>query len=448
MRKVKKHIGLIIILMIVIAFPTSLSNQIKINLRVIVTGIAVDKSGDEFEVTAQIMKPSAGSKTSGSNAEIDYVSDKGKTLAGAISKLSFKTGKASAFSHTNFVILGNDMLQEDVSVCLDYFIRDKIIKNSALVLFAEEKASDEIKKTKNTDLSVAMGLQKVFLFKEHESDGIMTTMMQFLNSNRGKSETAVVSVLSLKSNEETSGSGSSGGGSSSGGSSGGEGSSGSSSEGSSSSGGESQGSGGESQGSESSSGGSSGSSGGSGGSGESGKQYFVADAPILIFTRGRYVGKLEGEDEVSGYMLTHKNAKAIDLMVESSDDGRLKDAKLEINIKNMGASRSVRFENDKPVIDVKIKIYNAEINEILCEDIVALLTEEEYKTMKKDLSEEIKGRVEKCFKKAKESNADIFEAYEKAYRKHYKKTQKYKSMEEFLKDLTLNVEVEVRKLDH
>lgn len=440
MRKVKKHIGLIIILMIVIAFPTSLSNQIKINLRVIVTGIAVDKSGDEFEVTAQIMKPTAGSKTSGSNAEIDYVSDKGKTLAGAISKLSFKAGKASAFSHTNFVILGNDMLQEDVVVCLDYFIRDKIIKNSALVLFAEEKASDEIKKTKNTDLSVAMGLQKVFLFKEHESDGLMTTMMQFLNSNRSKSETALVSVLSLKSNEETSG----GGGDSSG-------SSGKSSEGSGSqSGGESQGTGGESQGSESSSGGSSGSSGGSSGgsSSESQNQYFVADAPILMFTKGKYVGKLEGEDEVSGYMLTHKNAKAIDLMVESSDDGRLKDAKIEINIKNMGSTKGVHFENDKPVIDVKIKIYNAEINEILCEDIVALLTESEYKQMKKDLSEEIKGRVEKCFKKAKEAKADIFNAYEKAYRKHYKKTQKYKSMEEFLKDVTLNVEVEVRKLDH
>ena len=85
MRKVKKHIGLIIILMIVIAFPTSLSNQIKINLRVIVTGIAVDKSGDEFEVTAQIMKPTAGSKTSGSNAEIDYVSDKEKRTRSAFS---------------------------------------------------------------------------------------------------------------------------------------------------------------------------------------------------------------------------------------------------------------------------------------------------------------------------------------------------------------------------
>ena len=120
MRKIKKHIGLIIILIIVVAFPTSLSNQTKINMRVVVTGIAVDKSGDEFEVMAQIIKPSVGSKTAGGGAQIDYVSDKGKTLSGAIAKMAFKAGKASAFSHTNFIILGTSMLEEDVSESLDY----------------------------------------------------------------------------------------------------------------------------------------------------------------------------------------------------------------------------------------------------------------------------------------------------------------------------------------
>ena len=140
MRKLKKHIGLILILVIIIAFPSSLSNQIKINMRVIVTGIAVDKEDDNFVVTAQIMKPSPGVKSSSESATIDYITDKGETLAGAISKLSFKAGKTSAFSHTNFVIIGKDMLKEDVTISLDYFIRDKIIKNSALILFAEEKA--------------------------------------------------------------------------------------------------------------------------------------------------------------------------------------------------------------------------------------------------------------------------------------------------------------------
>ena len=442
MRKIKKHIGLIIVLIIVIAFPTSLSNQTKINMRVIVTGIAVDKSGEEFEVTAQIIKPSVGSKTAGGGASIDYVSDKGKTLSGAISKMSFKAGKSAAFSHTNFIILGKDMLKEDVSESLDYFIRDKIIKNSALVLFSEEKASDEMKKTKNTDISAGMGLQKVFLFKEHESDGLMVTTMEFLNNNQSLSQTATVSVLSLKTNEESSkGSGSSS-------SSSGSGSGSSSGEESGQSGGEQSKSSESSQSGEGESSGSS-SGGSSGGSqSKSENQYFVSETPVLLFVGGKYAGKLETHEEISGFMFTNKESKAMDLMIESSDDGRLKDAKIEVNIKNMGSKKCVKFENEKPVLNVKVKIYNAEINEILCSDIVSSLSEEEYKKMNDDLKNEIKARVESCFNKAKSLKADIFDAYEMAYRTHYKKTKKYADMQEFLRNLEIKVDVDVRKLDY
>ena len=425
MRKIKKHIGLILILVIVIAFPTSLSNQIKINMRVIVTGIAVDKEDKNFVVTAQIMKPSPGVKSSSESATIDYITDKGETLAGAISKLSFKAGKTSAFSHTNFVILGKDMLNDDVTESLDYFIRDKIIKNSALVLFAEEKASDEIKKTKNTDHSVGIGLQKVFLFKEHESDGVMRTMMEFLNENQGISKTSVVSVLSLKSNEESSSGSSEGSGSSSSGSSSG-------------------GSGGEGGSGESS--GSSGSSSGSGG--ESQNQYFEQQSPLMLFVGGRYAGKLEAENEISGFMFTNKESKAIDVMVVATEKERLAGSKVEINIKNMGCSKKLTFEENTPVINIKVKIYNAEINEILNPEIIALLTENEYKQMKIDLENEIKKRVSACFEKSKLCGADIFEAYEKAYRFNNKKYNEFASREDFLKQLKLNVDVEVRKLDY
>lgn len=425
MRKIKKHIGLILILVIVIAFPTSLSNQIKINMRVIVTGIAVDKEDKNFVVTAQIMKPSPGVKSSSESATIDYITDKSETLAGAISKLSFKAGKTSAFSHTNFVILGKDMLNEDVTVSLDYFIRDKIIKNSALVLFAEEKASDEIKKTKNTDHSVGIGLQKVFLFKEHESDGVMRTMMEFLNENQGISKTSVVSVLSLKSNEESSSGSSEGSGSSSSGSSSG-------------------GSGGEGG-----SGESSGSSGSSSGSGEKEQnQYFEQQSPLMLFVGGRYAGKLETENEISGFMFTNKESKAIDVMVVATEKERLAGSKVEINIKNMGCSKKLTFEENTPVINIKVKIYNAEINEILNPEIIALLTENEYKQMKIDLENEIKKRVSACFEKSKAQGADIFEAYEKAYRFNNKKFNEFDSREDFLKQLKLNVDVEIRKLDY
>ena len=427
MRRIKKHIGLILILVIVIAFPTSLSNQIKINMRVIVTGIAVDKEDENFVVTAQIMKPSPGVKSSSESATIDYITDKGETLAGAISKLSFKAGKTSAFSHTNFVILGKDMLNENVTESLDYFIRDKIIKNSALVLFAEEKASDEIKKTKNTDHSVGIGLQKVFLFKEHESDGVMRTMMQFLNDNRGVSKTSIASVISLKTNEESSTSSQSSGGSS---------------------GGSGEGSSGSGSGGESGSSGSSGESSSGSSSGQEENQYFEEQSPLMMFVGGRFAGKLETEDEISGFMFTNKASKAIDVMVVASETERLAGSKVEINIKNMGSSTKLSFEDGSPVINIKVKIYNAEINEILNPEIIALLSENEYKQTKIDLENEIKKRVSACFEKAKSCEADIFEAYEKAYRFHNKKFNEFASREGFLKALKLSVEVEVRKLDY
>lgn len=472
MRKIKKHIGLILILAIVIAFPTSISNQIKINMRVIVTGIAVDKEDNNFVVTAQIIKPSQSAKDSSESASIDYITDKGETLAGAISKLSFKAGKSSAFSHTNFVIIGNSLFEDDVTESLDYFVRDKIIKNSALVLFAEEKASDEIKKTKNTDHSVAIGLQKVFLFKEHESDGIMTTMMEFLNGNKSLSKTSVVSVLSLKSNDEAlnSSTGSESGSNSSSGSqessssqqsktssgTGSESSSEPSSDSSSSSSGESgkssssksdsENSSGSGKSSESSSSGSS--SGESSNSSSEENQYFVQQSPLLMFVGGKFAGKLESDDEISGFMFTNKDSKAIDIMITSTDTGRLNGSKIEINIKNMRGYRNLSFENDTPQINIKVKIYNAEINEVLNPDIVALLDEQEYEKMKEDLKTEIKRQVGVCFEKAKSCGADIFEAYEKAYRFHYNKFKTFASREEFLSALKLNIDVEIRKLDY
>ena len=38
-----------------------------------------------------------------------------------------------------------------------------------------------MKKTKNLELSVGLGLQKVFTFKQEESDGLMVTILDFLN---------------------------------------------------------------------------------------------------------------------------------------------------------------------------------------------------------------------------------------------------------------------------
>lgn len=411
-------------------------------MRIIVTGIAVDKSDDGYEVTAQIAKITPGTDSPGTNASIDFMTDSDETLSGAISKLSYKAGKVAAFSHTNFVILGKSLLEEDITKCLDYFIRDKFIKNSAMLLFAEESAKDEIKKTKNIELTVGLGLQKVYLYKEKDGDGIMTTVLEFLNKTKNYSKTSVASVFSLKSNEESSTGSSSGSG-------GEESDSGGLESSSSGSGGSSSGSSGGGSGSAgSTSGGSSsgGESGSSGGGEET--QFFVPRTPIMCFVNGKFAGKLEEDEETLGFMLFSKKASSIDLNIEVNE-GTLAGTKLAIIIRHKGTSKKVRFENGKPCIDLKITINNADINEILNQNIVPELSSEEYKIVIQTIKDTISKAVGVSFEKAKSFGADIFEAYENAYKYSYSETVKnYSSSEDFVRDLKLNVDVDVKKLDY
>lgn len=441
----KRHIGVIILLVLLLVFPSSVSNQAKLNMRIIVTGIAIDKVDDEYEVTAQVVKNTPGTETPGTSATIELVSDKASTISLAMSKLSYKAGKVAAFSHTSFVILGKSVYESEGVKCLDYFIRDKIIKASTMLLFAEDKASDQIKKTKDIELSVGLGLQKVFLYKERESDGLMTTILDFLKNSENFSQTAVASTINLTTNDESDENGQS---SSSSGSSGSK----SSSEGGNSSGGtslseDSGESSGENSGESSKPGGSSGGSSGGGSStassGQGASEYFEAQSPIMCFVGGKFACKLESEEEFVGFMLVYKESKNCDISLENEE------SKVSINIKNKSSSLDVRYENGIPCLDVVIYIKNAEINEILTDKIVNDVTYSEYARIEKAIKAKIGELVSTCFEKAKSAGADIFHAYDIANKFEFKKTKKlYSSYEDFVKDLRINVDTKIIKLEY
>lgn len=449
----KKHIGIAVLLIIVLSFPVSLSTQARLNMRIIVTGLAVDKTDSGYEVTAQIVKtkPSAGS--SGDGATIEFISEQGDTIVSAISKLSYKSGKVAGFSHTNFILFGKKMLEEDLKKPLNYFLRDTTIKDSALLVIAKDSAKDEIQKTKDLGLSVGLGLQKVFVYKEKESDGTMTTLLSFVNNSLNNSETAMVSQMSLNPGSEASGGSSQNSQEGSGTSSesdksinqeknaqnsSGQNSKEAQSEGQGSSGGsESGGSGGESQGKSGS------------GSGESSSQYFNSMMPVNCFVSGKYVGKLETEDEVMGYMLARNKCHSEDISIDNLNFGSLKNAKVGIEIKYKSNKRKVRFEGEKPCLDITVNVINSSIREIQSEEFTPLLSDEEFDFIKEELKKAVAAKIAKAFDKSKELKADIFNAYSLAYKFHYKEVKnKYEKMQDFVEALKLNVNVNVSRLEY
>lgn len=446
---IKKHIGIIILLVIILAFPTSMSTQARLNMRVIITGIAIDKTEDGYEVTAQTVKPSPSSESSGTGASINFISDKGDTVVSALSKLSYKSGKVAGFSHTNFILLGQEMLTENLSKVMDYFLRDNIIKDSVLVLVAKDSAKEEIKKTKDVELSVGLGLQKVFVYKEKESDGAMTTLLSFTNNSYGNSKTALVSILSLT-NESEGESSSSGDSQKSSGADSQKGES-SSAENTGSEKPEAESSG--SQGGTESQGGSSESSSesqSSSGSGSEQKtQYFEAITPLACFVSGKFVGMLESDDEIMGYMFSRSECHAEDVSIDGLNFGNLLNARIGVDIKDKNNKKKIRFEGETPCLDIYVNVTNASIKEIENDTFFQIPTNDEFEFIKEKLEEEIAKKVAKAFEKSKSLNADIFGAYDLATKFHYKEIKnRFTSMEEFIQKLKLNVIVNVSRLEY
>lgn len=469
----KRHVGLIIIIIIAIVFPVSLSNQAKLNMRIIVTGIAIDKTEDGYEATAQIVKTTSNTESSGIGAEIEYVSDKADTISFALANLMYKSGKVAAFSHTNFIILGNDILKEDVTVCLDIFMRDRIVKNSALILFSNGKAGDEIKKTKNMELSVGLGLQKVFSFKQEDCDGLMMTVLDFINDNQSYGKTAIAGVLELTddissnqntskdSNSSTPNTSDSGEQSSSSKNSSSESSSkqsspdsSSSSESNSNSSSSSSSSSSESSNSSSSGSVSSSSSGNSSSESSSSndknsKIYFKANTPLYFFVDGKFAFKIVNNEEMLSYLLFYPKTKTCYIEVDEIENENLKNAKVSISVKNKKVKKKIRFENNIPCLDLHLTIINCEFNEIVSDGQITVVDTEIANSIKDSLKKKLSKTISNIYEKAQENNADIFNAYEEAYKFHYSKlTKYYKNEKDFLQNLKINIEIDVKNLDN
>lgn len=434
----KKHIGIAVLLVIILAFPVSLSTQARLNMRIIVTGIGIDKTDNGYEITAQIVKTQPSAGASGESASIEFISEQGETIVSAISKLSYKSGKVAGFSHTNFILLGSDMLEENLLKPLNYFLRDTTIKDSALLLFAGGKAKDELQKTKDLGLSVGLGLQKVFVYKQKESDGAMTTLLSFVNSSLDKSKTATVSVLELddgtKSSEENEEKMSSNKQSTES-----ENQEASKEDGESSGGSE----GGQSQ--EEQSQGESGTSSES----QTSSKYFKSQTPVKCFVTGKYVGSFEAEDEIAGLMFSRNECKSDDLSIENINFEGLKNASVGVEIKYKTCKKKIRFENEKPVVDIIVNIEKSSIKEIQSDEFLATLSNSEFEHIKSEIKKTIASKIATAFEKSKEMKADIFDAYDYAYKFKYGKIKnKFSTMEEFLDEIKLNVEVNVNRLEY
>ena len=86
----RKYIWVFLIIVLALLFPQSLTDQAELNMRMIVTGIAIDYNKDKYNITAQVILPSTKSSSGGINAQISFVNAEGKTISESVQQISYK----------------------------------------------------------------------------------------------------------------------------------------------------------------------------------------------------------------------------------------------------------------------------------------------------------------------------------------------------------------------
>lgn len=437
MKKFKKFLKnktwLLILLAGLLFIPQSFNYQAKLNMRVLVSGLAIDKTDIGYEVTAQVIMPTPGSEGGGTGARLDFISEKGESIGEGIQKIAYKIGKTAGLSHTSFVMVGENMLEDNLASALDYFARDAKVNPSIMLLVCSGKAKDMIKETKNLELSVGVGLQKVFIYKQSSLNALVIPLEEFINDSFGLGKSAMVGgiLIAPEGKEQLEEQGNSSNGKNIAGESEGA----SNDEFSIGAGGASSESGGQSSGKE-----------------KNARIKFHND--IYYFKGGKYVNKLTKEKEILGAYLSEKVSTSGDFKINSVTGGILQDATIGVTFTNKTNKIDVKFKNGNPVLVYNISIRDVQIVEILNKDkpsinIYNKQDKELIDIVRSKLEEEIELCIKSAFMKAKIDNVDIFNVGERAYQLQYSRWKKYyeKYGENYLKNSDIEVNVSIRNIN-
>ena len=352
------------------AFFSNDFGLVDIQKTAVILAAGIDKSGEGYELTAQISVPKGGEKAGGT-ASVE-LSGKGETVADCLMMMYADSGWIPKFDFCSLVLLGEEAAREGAMPALNYFLHNEYMSDNCAVAVAEGGAGEMLKKTSAIDDTPSLAIHKLFSgAAEKTGAAVKNTLREFAVDTLGVSKSSFMPFIrSLPRESEEGGAGGAGSSEGSGGKGGAEGSGGS------------EGSGGK--------GGASGSE-GSGGEG---------DAPVLfraeetaLFREGKMTGLLSAEETLA-FNLVRGKVKAGILTVKGEDG-----EPVSLSIKRGGGSAKLGNEDvPRAKLSVRLKVLVSDRTE---EDFMAgtetnVATDEDERRAEELISSHIASLWGKC----------------------------------------------------
>lgn len=142
----RKRIVITLLFIFSIALLSGCWNRRELNDISIAIALGLDKSGDQYLVSVQMVNPSevAAKAGGGKGAAIVTLMEKGDTVFEALRRITTKTPRKLNVSHLRAVVFGEEIAKEGIGKTLDFLSRDHEIRSDFSILLAKGSTAEKI----------------------------------------------------------------------------------------------------------------------------------------------------------------------------------------------------------------------------------------------------------------------------------------------------------------
>lgn len=147
---------LLSLLMLIPIFITGCWSRREMNDLAIAVGIGIDKVGDEYHVSVQVVEPGqiAGTKGGTPLAPVNLYQTTGATVLEALRRITMDSPRKIYLAHLRMLIIGEDLAKEGIDKVLDFLSRDTEVRNDYFMVVARNTLAEET-------LKILTSLEKV-----------------------------------------------------------------------------------------------------------------------------------------------------------------------------------------------------------------------------------------------------------------------------------------------
>ena len=439
----KYKILLSILIISAIILPFTFYKSAETERVAVATSIGIDKTGDEIELSLNVVTPSSqGSATGGSIGTVKTFAGTGKNVSAAIAKISLSVGKSVGLAHCDAVIVSKDILNQDVAKIIDYFIRSNNLTSNAIIFVTDGKAKDVIKASASDTSSFALTISNIISFNKMFSFGDSINIDNFYINYFSESGISILPMLSTGAEDESVSS-SSGNEETSGGSQNDDSSQSEGGEGQSQGGGGSQGQGENGGGAEPTQSG--------GGKQQNQSQKIIKnDGKIVVLKKGKYVCELNNDQIFAINLINPKSVKG-NITAKNVNNDIFKNADLTYLIYDKTVKNTCYFAEDIPIFNFDINLI-LQIKEIVMNEYdfdstngtTAFLDKEVDSALQKTIHENMASLINL----AKKEKIDLLKVYNKFHKFDTKKWDNYinslDNKEDFLDKVIFTINVNIQ----